>query len=122
MSATQFGTTLVIGAQAVTGYVVESAEIGDYEVKQADVIDGTTGAIATRIVFTRFPILNMTLVTVSGTTATTHWPKGLKANKTGGYTAAGIAFTFTSCIVDECKISETEGAQKVTVTLKNIGI
>jgi tetrahydromethanopterin S-methyltransferase subunit C len=120
--STQFGTTLIVGAQTVTGYIIESAEIGDYEVKQADVIDATSGAIATRIVFTRFPILNMTMVTISGSTAISHFPKGLKAAHTGSYTAAGITFTFTSCIVDDCKVSESEGAQKVVVTLKNIGI
>ena len=120
--STQFGTTLVVGCQTVTGYVVESAEIGDYEVKQNDVIDATTGEIATRIVFTRFPIVTLTMVTAGTSAAITHFPKGLKATHTGSYTAAGITVAFTSCIVDDCKVSESEGGQKVVVTLKNIGV
>lgn len=120
--STQFGTTLIIGAQAVTDYIIESAEVGDYEVKQVDVINGTNGAIETRIVFTRFPILTMTLVSKDATAAGSDFPKGLKAVNTGSYTAAGITIAFTDCFVDECKISETEGAQKVVVTLKDIGI
>jgi hypothetical protein len=120
--STQFGTTLIIGATAITNYVIESAEIGDYEVKQADVVNAVTGAIETRIVFTRFPILTMTLVSKNGAVAGDDFPKGLKSTHTGTYTAAGITIDFSTCIVDDCKVSETEGAQKVVVTLKNIGV
>lgn len=120
MAATQYGTTLVIGATALTGYVIQSADTGDFEIAQEDVIEHVNGTIATRIIWARYPILNMELISVGtvSTQAAADFPKGLKCALTFSY--AGL--TLSSCICEDVKITSTRGAQKVTVTLKNIGV
>ena len=120
MAATQYGTTLVIGATALTGYVIESADTGDFEVAQEDVIEGVNGTIATRVIWARYPTLNLSLISVGtvSTQAAADFPKGLKCALTFSY--AGL--TLSSCICDDVKISNAKGGQKVTVTLKNIGV
>lgn len=121
--STQFGTTLDIGATALGSYLIDTAD-GDKEVVQEDVVSGTDGTIATRIVHQIMPILTLSLVCKSGANPDVDFPKGLKCALTGTYTPPGstVAVTLSNYIVDNMTPSRSKGAQKISVTLKNIGI
>lgn len=125
MATTQYAgsNTLIIGATAVGSYLIDTAD-GDNEVVQEDIITGTDGTIASRLVFQIMPMITLNLVAKSGATPWVDFPKGLKCALTGTYTPPGstVALTLSNMIVEECKVSNSKSAQRVTVTLKSIGV
>ncbi len=112
MAGTQLGTDLEIGVQTtIDTYIVESYDSGDADVKFVDVFD-EDGARVTRIVMQTDAKLTLNLVCKTGAAPETDWPVG----------AMAVATAFTSFYVDSAVISHIEAAERVTVSLTNIGI
>lgn len=112
MAATIIGTTVAIAASTVTGYIVQDYSTGGSDVDFEDVYD-EDGARVTRIVFQIDGKLNLDLITTTGTPET-DFPEG------GMCTVATP--DLGSFFVDSCVVSETKGAERVQVSMTNIGI
>lgn len=96
----------------LTNYIVVSSTSGGKEVRFKDVFDAN-GALVSRLIFARYPIINMVLIAKTGaTTPATDFPMGDICAITG----------LTTYYVENCEIATDEGETRVTVTLKNIGI
>jgi hypothetical protein len=112
MATTQHGDTLIIGAGTLTGYIVDTKDDGDVDVAMEEIEDGSDGSLATILVFRRDVKTTYNLIALSSAAPATDFPKGAKCGLTG----------LTSLWVDDCRISSSKGAQRVTVTLVNKGI
>lgn len=112
MATTQIGTTLTLtGQSAITNYIVETDELGNADVNMEDVIDAA-GQRVTRIIYYKDTKLKLNLICKANAAPATDFPEGAMCTVTG----------FTSYFVDSAPISRSKGAQKVTVSLTNIGI
>lgn len=95
----------------LTNYIVESSSSGSGEVDFEDVFNAD-GAIVSRLIFNRDPIINLVLIAKNAAAPSTDFPAGDICAVTG----------LTSYYVESCDIATSKGATRVTVTLKNIGI
>lgn len=110
-TATQFGEKLEIGVGQTFGdYIVESINDGSPDVKSED-IDDEDGHRVTRIILQIDDKVDLTLIAKSGATPLTDWPKG-------GYS---VVAGFTQFFVDDMQRSRSASAQRITVSLTNIG-
>jgi len=112
MATTQHGDTLIIGAGTLTGYIVDTKDGGDVNVDMEEIIDGSDGSLKTILVFRRDVKTTYNLIAKSGAAPATDFPKGAKCALTG----------LSTLWVDDCRISDSKSAQRVTVTLVNKGI
>ena len=112
MSATQLGTTLIIGGQrTLTGYIVADDEVNNANIVQEDVEDAD-GKLATRIIFRNEAKVKLSLICKSGSTPTADFPVGAMCTVTG----------LTAYFIDSAPVVKTKSAQKVTVEMTNLGI
>lgn len=109
------GTAPQNGASAqggtLTNYIVVSSTSGGKEVRFKDVFD-ENGALVSRLIFQRLPIINMVLIAKSAATPATDFPMGDICAVTG----------LTTYYVENCEIATDEGETRVTVQLKALGI
>jgi hypothetical protein len=112
MATTQHGTTLAIGAGTLTGYILDTKDDGDFNVDMEEIIDGADGSLETILVFRRDEKTTYNLIALSSANPATDFPKGAKCALTG----------LSTLWVDDCRITSSKSAKRVTVTLINKGI
>lgn len=94
-----------------TNYIVVRSTSGKKEVRFKDVYD-ENGALVSRLIFGRYPIITLELIAKTAATPATDFPQGDICAITG----------LTAYYVEDCEIATDEGETKVTVTLKSLGI
>lgn len=110
MAATQIGTTLILsGQRSIPNYIVVSDGVGDSNVVSEE-IETADGAFSTNVCYRNEAIIKLTLISKSGATPTTEFPKGAMCTITG----------LTTYIVDDCNIDRSKGPERTTVTLRKI--
>ena len=114
MSATQVGTTLIVGGQTTlfSSYIVESETLNEAEAGTEDVFDAD-GALVSRIVFYKWAKMTFNLICKSGAAPETDFPPAAKCVATG---------TYSGWWVDSVPIVRSKSPTKVTVSLTSIGI
>lgn len=112
MATSQIGTDLEIGVgQTMTDYIVVNRTLQNDDIKTEDV-DDEDGALATRLVFRRHDSIELELVAKSGATPETDFVKGAIC------TLAPLANYY----IEDVSIERVEGAARVRVTGKDLGI
>jgi hypothetical protein len=112
MAAEQIGTDMLVGAGTVTGlYIVESYEIGNFEVDKEHIVD-ENGAMSTIVTFGRYAIHRLVLLCLAAATPETDFIKGTIASHAD----------FNTMYVDDYSRAQVKGVHKVNVTLIDYGI
>lgn len=112
MSATQLGTTLIIGGQrALTNYIVSEDTLNDANVVSEDIEDAD-GKLATRIIFRNEAKIKVSLICKTGATPTSDFPMG------GMCTITGL----TGYFIDSAPVVKTKSAQKCTLEMTLLGV
>ena len=115
----QIGEVLIVGVDidpmTTDKYIVESVEDGGSNLKIQDIFGGADGKRTTRIVMQKEDKLVLNLVCMTGAAPKTSFPEG---NITTGIAET----TLNGLYVESCVLSKVEGAQKVKVTLTDIGV
>lgn len=114
MAATQFGTSLLVGA-AITGpsitnianYIIESATNNEAERDEEKTYDAS-GAIANIAQFGKYPSVTVTLVCKTGADPVTDFPVGSVVD--------------TNWFVDSAPITKTKSPHRVTLKLVQYGL
>jgi hypothetical protein len=114
MSATQVGTTLILGGQTTVfgSYIVESETNNEIEAGKEDVFDAD-GALSTRVTYYRWPKITLNLIAKTGALPATDFPPESKCVATGAY---------SGWWVDSAPVVKSKSPTKITVTLTSIGI
>ena len=114
-SLDSIGTGVISGAVPSVGtwtnYIVQSVTEADKDVEIED-IDDADGALVTRLIFKRHAKLHIEAVCKTAATPVTDFPKGDMCALTG----------LTAYYVDDIKVTETKGANRISVDLTLIGI
>lgn len=112
MAVSEIGVTLIVGAGTITGsYFVESRTDGEFEVDSEDIND-QDGALATRIIKKRHAKVSLELICKLAAAPATDFPEGSMCVHTD----------FTTYFVEAAPIQLSSSAQRVSVSLINLGV
>ena len=119
MSATNMGTTLVLGNQKVihgatitfSSYIVINSNDGKIRVAESEHED-EDGKLVAKVVYQRLPQVDLTLKSLAGAVPLSDFPQGSFCALTG----------LTTYWVDSCSVSKSKDPEQVSVSLTKIGI
>ncbi len=112
MAVNEVGTSLITGAGTITGsYFVESRTDSEFEVDFEDIND-QDGELATRIIKKRHEKVSLELICKLAAAPATDFPEGSMCLHTD----------FTTYYVEAAPIQKSASAQRVSVSLINLGV